>query len=161
MRNLSTWIFAALLAAISPVAASSLTIGLPANTLESIGYSCQPFGCPTAILTNGGASLLSWTPEYQQVYAKTAFTLGSYTITGISFPVSSGGNAPGGAPNAGTFQISLSTTSAPVLNAGNTATGLSKTNLSSNLGADNTVVYSGPLPAISAGALTECRKSVA
>ena len=153
-------LLAALIAAIAPAAAGSLTIGLPTNNGTSIraevigGYACQPFGCPTAILTNGGGtSLLSWTPEYQQVYAKTAFTLGSYTFTGISFPVSGEVNGPGGSPNGGTFQISLSTTSAPVLATGNTSTGLNKTNLSANLGANNTVVYSGPLPAISGGML--------
>ena len=154
-------LLAALIAAIAPAAAGSLTIGLPANNGTSIraevigGYACQPFGCPTAVLTNGGGtSLSSWTPEYQQIYAKTAFTLGSYTFTGISFPVSGGFNGPGGSPNGGTFQISLSTTSAPVLATGNTSTGLNKTNLSANLGANNTVVYSGPLPAISGGMLT-------
>jgi hypothetical protein len=122
------------------------------NTATMLGgYACEPFGCPTAVLTGGGGtSLLSWTPEYQQVYAKTAFTLGSYTFTGIYFPVL--GN--GGAPNGGTFQISLSTTSAPVQNTGNTGTGLNRTSLSANLGADNTVVYVGPLPAISGGMLT-------
>jgi hypothetical protein len=104
-------LLAALIAAISPAAASSLTIGLPANNGTSItseqigGYACQPFGCPT--LSGGGTSLLSWTPEYQQVYAKTAFTLGSYTLTGISFPVSVGSSYPSGVGahlNGGTFQ---------------------------------------------------------
>jgi hypothetical protein len=158
VRNL-LWLFSlVLLGAISPAAASSLTIGMPANNgssiqAEAIGlYACQPFGCPTA--NGGGTNLLSWTPEYQQVYANTAFTLGSYTFTGISFPVSGGFNGPGGHPNGGTFQISLSTTSAPVLSTGNTSTGLNKTNLSANLGADNTVVYVGSLPAISGGMLT-------
>jgi hypothetical protein len=147
-------LLAALIAAISPAAASSLTIGLPANNGTSItseqigGYACQPFGCPADVMNDGITSLLSWSPEYQQVYAKTSFTLGSYTLTGISFPVS------GPHHNGGTFQISLSTTSAPVLNAGNIGTGLNRTNLSANLGADNTVVYVGPLPAISGGMLT-------
>ena len=55
-------------------------------------------------------------------------------------------------PASGTFVFSLSSTTAPVaLNAG---TGLNVSNLSANVGSDNTVVYSGPLPAISGGMLT-------
>jgi hypothetical protein len=49
----------------SPAAAGTVTYG----TLEG-SYGCQPFGCPTAVLSNGGGtSLLSWPTEYQQVYA--------------------------------------------------------------------------------------------
>jgi hypothetical protein len=48
----------------------------------------------------------------------------------------------------------LSTTSASVLNGAGSGTGLNKTNLSANIGPDNTVVYNGALPAISSGTLT-------
>ena len=48
----------------------------------------------------------------------------------------------------------MSTTSASVLNGAGSGTGLNKTNLSANIGPDNTVVYNGALPAISSGTLT-------
>ena len=48
----------------------------------------------------------------------------------------------------------MSTTSASVLNGAGIGTGLNKTNLSANIGPDNTVVYNGALPAISSGTLT-------
>ena len=68
-------------------------------------------------------------------------------------------------PNAaGTFQISLSSTSAKTNGhtiSGTTDgtisdfdTGLNTSNLSTNVGSDNTVVYSGALPALSNGMLT-------
>jgi len=74
-------LLAALIAAISPAAASSLTIGLPANNGSSIiteqigGSACQPFGCPADVMNGGITSLLSWPPEYQQVYARPPLRL--------------------------------------------------------------------------------------
>ena len=162
MLRISLWlIFAALLAASSPAAAGSLTIGVPGTGTQALSSvpptnaQCQPFGCPQAILTNSGGqpSPLSWTPEFQQVYNSVLFPLGSTTLTGITF------YCEGGQPNSGTFQISLSSTSAKTNGhtiSGTTDgvisdydTGLNTSNLSTNVGSDNTVVYSGALPALS------------
>ena len=153
---------AALLAATSPAAADSLTIGVPAagrSVLSSLSPSnaqCQPFGCPQAILTNSGGEVspLSWTPEFQEVYDSLLFS-GTRTFTGIAF------YCQGGNPNSGTFQISLSSTSAKTnkntllgSSISDYDTGLNTSNLSANLGSDNTVVYNGALPALSNGVLT-------
>ena len=158
MRHFFWLLFAALLAASSPAAAGSLTIGVPAtgrSVLTSVpptDAQCQPFGCPQAILTNSGGEVspLSWTPEFQEVYSAFALPPGSTTFTGIAF------YCEGGNPNSGTFKISLSTTSAKT--SPNYTypfyTGLNAGNLSANIGADNTVVYSGTLPALSNGMLT-------
>lgn len=140
--------FAAMLAA-SP-AAATVTIGGPQFMTAS--SACQPFMCASATLTNGGGtSPLSWPTEYQQVYLATLFGGSTYTITGVSFPV---GSCVGGGVDGGTFTISLSTTNASILNSRANGTGLNVSNLSANLGSDNTVVYSGTLPAISGGTLT-------
>ena len=99
---------------------------------------------------SGQPSPLSWTPEFQQVYSSLALPPGSTTFTGIAFYCS------GGQPNSGTFKISLSTTSA--LTSPNDTypfvTGLNASNLSTNVGSDNTVVYTGTLPSLSNGMLT-------
>ena len=157
MKHLLWLIFAALLAASSPAAAGSLTLGVPDTgraVLSSQAPSaaiCEPFGCPEAILTGSGQpSALSWTPEFQQVYSALAFPPGSTTFTGISF------YCYGGQPNSGTFKISLSTTSAST-SPNDTypfVTGLNASNLSTNVGSDNTVVYTGTLPSLSNGMLT-------
>ena len=117
------------------------------SSLPPTDAMCEPFGCPQAILTNSGGEVspLSWTPEFQQVYSSLALPPGSTTFTGIAFYCS------GGQPNGGTFTISLSTTSAPT-SPNDTypfVTGLNTSNLSANIGSDNTVVYSGALPALS------------
>ena len=159
MRHFLWLLFAALLAASSPAVAGSLTIGVPVTgtqvvlgSLSPTDAQCQPFGCPQAILTNSGGEVnpLSWTPEFQEVYSSLAFPSGSTTFTGIAF------YCWGGNPNSGTFTISLSSTSAET-SPNNTYpfdTGLNTSNLSENIGLDNTVVYSGTLPALSNGMLT-------
>ena len=158
MKHFLWLLFAALLAASSPAAAGSLTIGVPATgrqvltSLPPTNAQCQPFGCPQAILTNSGGEVspLSWTPEFQEVYSSLALPSGSTTFTGIAF------YCGGGNPNSGTFTISLSTTSAET--SPNYTypfdTGLNTSNLSANIGLDNTVVYSGTLPALSNEMLT-------
>ena len=103
-------------------------------------------------MTNSGGqpSSLSWTPEFQQVYSALALPPGSTTFTGIAF------YCYGGQPNSGTFKISLSTTSAST-SPNDTypfVTGLNASNLSTNVGSDNTVVYTGTLPSLSNGMLT-------
>jgi hypothetical protein len=116
---------AALLAApfLASASASALVIGAPAT-----GGNFIPFG-----------SSAGW-PEYQQVYAASDFS-GTITIHDIEFYTYSGT----GTPNPGVFKISLSTTSAPV-------NGLS-TELSANLGSNNTTVYDAALPAVQNGVL--------
>ena len=157
MKHFLWLIFAALLAASSPAAAGSLTLGVP-DTGRSVLSSqaptaaiCEPFGCPEAILTGSGQpSSLSWTPEFQQVYSALALPPGSTTFTGIAF------YCYGGQPNSGTFKISLSTTSAST-SPNDTypfVTGLNASNLSTNVGSDNTVVYTGTLPSLSNGMLS-------
>ena len=156
MRHFLWLLFAALLAVSSPAAAGSLTIGVPATgrlvLFPPEDAQCQPFGCPEGILTNSGGAVspLSWTPEFQEVYSSLALSPGSTTFTGISF------YCYGGNPNSGTFTISLSSTSA-LTSPNNTypfVTGLNASNLSANIGLDNTVVYSGTLPALTNGTLT-------
>ena len=157
MKHLLWLLFAALLAASSPAAAGSLTLGVPdtgRSVLSSRAPSaaiCEPFGCPEAILTGSGQpSALSWTPEFQQVYSALALPPGSTTFTGISF------YCYGGQPNSGTFKISLSTTSAST-SPNDTypfVTGLNASNLSTNVGSDVTVIYTGTLPSLSNGMLT-------
>ena len=98
----------------------------------------------------GELSPLSWTPEFQQVYSSLALPPGSTTFTGIAF------YCYGGQPNSGTFKISLSSTSAQT-SPNDTFpfdTGLNTSNLSTNVGSDNTVVYTGTLPSLSNGMLT-------
>jgi hypothetical protein len=138
--------FAALLAAISPAAATTTMFGLQ----QTAAASCTPFGCGT-----GGS--IGWVPEFQQVYLGSALSCApSCTITEISFVVGTA-NVAGtgvGVVNSGTYTISLSTTSASVMDSNFHFAGLNVSNLSANIGADNTVVYSGALPAISGGVLT-------
>jgi len=78
-------------------------------------------------------------PEYQQVYNSNNFS-GPILITDITFY---NHNLPGGSLNGGTYTLSLSTTTAAV-------NGLSST-FANNLGANNTVVFSGRLPGLAAG----------
>src|SRR5271165_3582976 len=83
----------------------------------------------------------AWVPEYQQVYASRDFP-GTVRIDDLEFYVFPGST---GTTNAGTYQISLSTTSAVV--------GALNANLSSNIGSNNTVVYNSALPAVQNGVL--------
>lgn len=106
--------------------ASALVIGAPGN-----GGNYIPFG-----------STAGW-PEYQQVYASSAFP-GTIKIDDIEFYTAPGST---GQPNPFAYRISLSTTSAAV-------NGLSP-NLSSNIGPNSTTVYDATLPRSS----TECSSS--
>ena len=90
--------------------------------------NCVPFGCPNSNI-GFGAPLL----EYQQVYTNTAFS-GPVTITSILFYNTQ--QQPGVNPiTSGTDTLSLSTTSKAV-------SAFSST-VSSNIGADQTVIFSG------------------
>jgi hypothetical protein len=107
-------------------ASAGIVVGAPAT-----GQNFIPFGSTAGY------------PEYQQVYASSNFP-GTVTIDDLEFytvPNSGTGN-----PNTGVITISLSTTSASV-------NGLS-TNLSQNIGSDNTTVYDAKLPAVQNGVLT-------
>jgi hypothetical protein len=106
-----------------PLAANAGIIG----TAENGSGNCYPFGCPS---TDYGG-------EYQQVYASSAFS-GVTDISSITF-YNTQQNSGSYALDSGTFSIYLSTTTAPV-------NGLS-TNLASNIGSNETLVYSGALPA--------------
>jgi len=116
--------FQTLIAAIALLCAapafSNQIIGLPADTGTG---NCYPFGC-------------SYSGEYQQVYTANAFSPGPITITDLEF-FNTMYNSGATSMNSGTWTIALSTTSADW----NT---LSST-FASNVGADNTVVFSGNL----------------
>jgi hypothetical protein len=94
--------------------------------------NCYPFGCPVS----------EWGPDYQQIYASSDFS-GTIKVTNLEFFNTEFLN--GGTPDAGTYTISLSTTSTPV-------DGLSST-FSDNLGLNNTVVFTGSLSSLSGGVL--------
>jgi hypothetical protein len=107
----------------TPLLASTIVFG---NPNPGIG-DCFPFGC----------NYDQWAAnnEYQQVYSNTLFS-GPITITGLEFyNTQANGGATG--MNTGTFTIDLSTTSANW----NTLS----TTPASNLGGDNTQVFSGSL----------------
>jgi hypothetical protein len=106
-----------------PAARADIIIGLPADAGTG---NCYPFGCAYG---NGG------TAEYQQVYTKSAFA-GAITITNLEF-FNTQFNSGATAMNSGTWTISLSTTAADW----NT---LSST-YAANIGANNTMVFSGNL----------------
>ena len=109
-------------AAFTPAVAGTLIVGTPSNSGNSF-----PFGGNYDGATNG---------QYQQVYTHSLFT-GPITITGLEFynMYYSQGGATG--MNTGTFTISLSTTGADW----NTLSGAPL----SNIGGDNTQVFSGSL----------------
>jgi hypothetical protein len=107
----------AVVTGVAPVSAAPLTIGTPT------GNNCFPFGCHLS----GAAST-----TYQQVYAASAFVGGPLAISGLSFISTSG------APNGGTYTLSLSTTPAAV-------NGLDLATFANNVGGDNTQVFSGSL----------------
>lgn len=94
-------------------------IGLPA---DPGGGNCFPFGC-------------SYSGEYQQVYTASAFS-GPITIRDLEF-FNTSFNSNATSMNSGTWTIALSTTSADW----NTLSGT----FASNIGADNTTVFSGNL----------------
>ncbi len=107
----------ALLLAIPAVA--DVTVGLPADSGTG---NCFPYGC-------------AYSGEYQQVYNSGQFG-GPITITSLSFfntQVDFGATST----NTGNFAVSLSTTSADW----NTLS----SNFASNLGGNNTLVFSGSI----------------
>jgi hypothetical protein len=108
------------LTAVPLASADTLVVGNPPNS-----GNCFPLGC------------VLWAPEYQQVYARGDFP-SQLTITGLTFYNTLGGADNGF--NGGTYTFALSSTSKLV-------DGLDLTNLANNIGADNTVVFSGTLPA--------------
>ena len=117
---------------LASIAAAAVVLGTGASQADTLvvgntpnGGNCFPFGCS------------SWAPEHQQVYASPDFA-GPITIVGLTFYNSQGG-ASGGFTS-GLITLALSSTSAAV-------NGLDLNNLANNIGADNTVVFSGTLPA--------------
>ena len=110
-------------AGLTPAVAGTLIVGTPADGGTG---NCFPFGCNYDSYTNG---------QYQQVYTHSLFT-GPITITGLEF-YNTQQNRGGTAMNTGTFTISLSTTAADW----NTLSGAPL----SNIGGDNTQVFSGSL----------------
>jgi hypothetical protein len=90
--------------------------------------TCVPFGCT------------GWLPVYQQLYSASAFGGSDLSINEITFYRNTSVNGSY-SPQAGTFTISLSTSPASVV-------GGLDSNPNNNLGADNTVVFNGSLPAL-------------
>jgi hypothetical protein len=128
--------FAALFAAwfAAPNLAHAVVIvGAPASTGSG---DCIPFGCNFFDESN---------TDYQQVYGSTNFS-GPITITALEFFHTVDFSGGGTEPQAGSYVISLSTTQAAV-------NGLDATDLSNNLGPDNTTVYSGDVPTLSGSVL--------
>lgn len=118
-------VFLLVLIASTPLLAGTLVVGNPPDSL--IG-NCFPFGCNYDAFSPP-------TNEYQQVYSNTLFS-GPITITGLEF-YNTQQNRGGTGMNTGTFAIDLSTTLADW----NTLS----TTPASNLGGDNTQVFSGSL----------------
>ncbi len=108
-------------AAFTPAMAGTIIVGTPANSGNSF-----PFGSNYDAATNG---------QYQQVYTHSLFT-GPITITGLEF-YNTQSQAGATGMNTGTFNISLSTTAADW----DTLSGAP----ASNIGGDNTQVFSGSL----------------
>jgi hypothetical protein len=102
-----------------PLQADLIVAGTPADS--GIGF-CQPFSC-------------GYAGEYQQVYASSLFP-SPVTITGLEFYDTQSPNSPSWLAT-GDMSISLSSTPAG-------PDSLSST-LSSNIGGDNTLVFSGNL----------------
>jgi PEP-CTERM motif len=111
----------------TPSSAGTLVVGAPADPGTG---NCFPFGCSF------------WEPEYQQVYASSDFSE-TITIRDLEFYNT---QYIAGPVNTGTYQISLSTTSAAV-------DGLDTSDLANNIGANNTVVFDSLLPGLSGGVL--------
>ena len=111
-------------AALTPAMAGTVIVGTPADTNTG---NCYPFGCNYDKYVADG--------QYQQVYTQSLFT-GPITITGLEF-YNTQENGSATAMNTGTFTISLSTTAADW----NTLS----TVAASNIGSNNTQVFSGSL----------------
>jgi hypothetical protein len=119
MKRLLQVLLMCVLLALAIPAAADVTLGLPASTNSN---NCYPFGC-------------AYSGEYQQVYNHSQFP-GTITITNLEF-FNTVLNLDATAMNSGNWAISLSTTSADW----NTLS----TNFSSNIGTNNTLVFSGNL----------------
>ena len=112
------FLFAAILgiAQAQPAVADPITVGaLPGATF------CVPFGCNAV-------------SRYQQIYAGSLFS-GGFEITGIAFPHTLPSMSQLIDP--ANYQIRLATTSQPV--------GSANANFDASVGADATVVFTGPL----------------
>jgi hypothetical protein len=118
MRKILLTAVAATMWCAAPAFADQI-IGLPADAGTG---NCFPFGC-------------GYNGEYQQVYSASAFS-GPITITGLDF-FNTIFNDGATAMNSGTWTISLSETSANW----NTLS----SSFASNIGADNTTVFTGNL----------------
>lgn len=119
VNSLSTVLIAGIAILSAPLVSWSATIVGSSNT-----NNCFPFGCSV----EGG--------EYQQIYSSAAFP-DSISIKSLTFynTVSFTGAS---ALASGSFNLYLSTTTAAV--------GALSTNLASNIGGDQILVYSGTLP---------------
>jgi len=124
-----TLLLTLLLLAPSVATADSITIGLPDTTANCIPFS----GC---FVTGTEA-------RYQQVYAAASFpellAIRAVTFFSTRFPGSEFADSD--------FAVSLSTTSMPV-------NGLNGSDLSSNVGADNTLIFQGHLSGPSGTSIT-------
>ena len=120
MRKLLLIVCAVGLTAMRASADGTLIANSPADSGTG---NCYPFGCP-------------YDAEYQQVYANSQFTVGTFTITKLVF-YNTQRNGGAATLTSGTWTISLSTTSA-------TPATLSPT-FAANIGADNRQVFSGNL----------------
>jgi hypothetical protein len=98
---------------------ADVTVGLPPDPNTG---NCAPFGC-------------SYRGEYQQVYSASQFS-GPITITNLEF-FNTQYNSEAYSMNSGTWNISLSITSADWNTLSNT--------YANNIGPDNTLVFSGNL----------------
>ena len=117
-------VFLLVLIASTPLMAGTLVVGNPPDFATG---NCFPFGCNYDQFTANN--------EYQQVYSNTLFS-GPITITGLEF-YNTQQDRGGTGMNTGTFTIDLSTTLADW----NTLS----TTPASNLGGNNTQVFSGSL----------------
>ena len=108
---------------------ASVVVGLPAISGNG---NCYPFGCGSALST------------YQQIYTQTAFP-GATNITGVDFFNTQVFNSPN-LDTTGTYTLSLSYSSKLV-------GALDTTNPTNNISSGSQIVFSGPLPALSAGML--------
>jgi len=104
---------------ITTCALADTIVGQPA---DSGSGNCFPFGCP-------------YNAEYQQVYTSSAFS-GPITITGLEFFNTQANEGSTSLPT-GNYTIDLSTTSADWNSL--------SSNFSSNVGPDNTQVFSGSI----------------
>ena len=100
-------------------ASAGVVVGLPPDT----GGNCFPFGC-------------SYNAEYQQVYNSGQFGVSPITITNLEF-YNTQFDSSSTSMNTGLWTISLSTTAADWSTISST--------YASNIGGDNTTVFSGNL----------------